>query len=759
MDDDGGKPVTEALVSEETISGRMPERTVLFEAKFEGVRCSGESLARPRLVQLLAQSRPGLLLLAAPPGFGKTTLLAQWRDLDSRAFACVSLDAGDNDPVLFWSYLVEAIRRVEPSFGAAALSALRAPRVDVLDAVVPAVLSALESVSDEIVLVLDDYQAIECRACHDSVAFFLERRPRNVTLALSTRADPPIAIGRLRATGELLELRAVDLCFTHEEETQFLNETLELGLCSETVAVLHERTEGWPVGVHLASLSLRKVSDRAGFIARFGGSSRHVVDYLTEVVLEAIDPEHRCFLLETSILESMSGPLCDALTEKEGSAELLLEVERANLFLVPLDDRREWYRYHQLFMEVLRNQLLQADADHARELHRRASEWLAAEGYTLEAVRHATAAGEIDAAVWLVAERWVSVLALGRAETILRWLELFPAEIVEHDARLSLVRAWALSMLNRRGEALEALEDVEAADGPESLPDGTSIEAVAALVRAWFPCGDAQGMLAAATRAHELEGERRSVWQPVVLLALGWARYLGGEPDEARSPLHEASVHAARAKQWLLASVAKAVLARVCLAVDDAPAAESAAREAMEIVEAHGLADQPGSGVASTALGAVLARDGELDEAAQLLERGLGRLRARGEELYVADALLALAPVRRALGAREEARTLLAEARALIEDCPDPGMLRGRLEEVTRTIIPAHRRIDGDSELTERELEVLRYLADGLPKREIGEALFLSFNTIHSHTKSIYQKLRVSSRQAAVERARELGAL
>jgi len=751
--------LTDERATSETISGRMPERSMLFEAKFEGVRCSAQVLARPRLTQVCAQSRPALVLLAAPPGFGKTTLLAQWRELDDRAFTCVSLDATDNDPVVFWRYLVEAIRRVEPSFGAAALSALSAPRVDILHAVVPAVLSELESVGDEIVLVLDDYQVIESRACHDSVAFFLERSPRNVTLALSTRADPPIAIGRLRATGELLELRAVDLCFTRDEEAEFLNETLELGLCADSVAVLHERTEGWPVGVHLASLSLRKVSDRAAMIARFGGSSRHVVDYLAEVVLDTLAPEPRQFLLETSVLGSMCGPLCNVVTGREDSAELLLEIERANLFLVPLDDRRDWYRYHQLFAEVLQNQLLRRDPDHARELHRRASEWLAGEGYTFEAVRHAIAAEEVDAAARLVAERWVSVLVLGRAETILRWLDAFPAEIVERDAQLSLVKAWALSMLNRRDEALEALVDVEAAGVSGDLPDGSSVEAVTALVRAWFPCGDARKMLAAATRAYELEGERRSVWQPVVLLALGWARYFGGEPDEASSPLLEAALLASRAKQWPLACVAKAVLARVCLAVDDVAAAEIAAREAVEIIEAHGLADQPGSGFAYTALGAVLARDGELDEAARLLGRGLGRLRARGEELYVADALLALAPVRRALGAREEARALLAEARTLIENCSDPGTLRGRLEEVTRTIVPAHRRIDGDSELTERELEVLRYLADGLPKREIGEALFLSFNTIHSHTKSIYQKLRVSSRQAAVERARELGAL
>lgn len=737
----------------------MKDAAVLFEAKFEGVRRHGETLDRPRLTELVERSRPALVLLAAPPGFGKTTLLAQWRELDDRAFTCVSLDAGDNNPAVLWSYLVEAIRRVVPGFGAAAAAALRAPQVDILGAVVPAVLSGLEAVGEELVLVLDDYQAIENGACHDTIAFFLERKPRDLTLVLSTRADPPLAVGRLRAAGDLLELRAVDLCFTREEEAEFLNETLQLDLPTESVSVLHDRTEGWPVGVHLASLSLRGVGDRAAFITQFGGSSRHVVDYLTEVVLDALDPEPQRFLLETSILDSMCGPLCDAVTGREGSAELLLEVERANLFVVPLDDRREWYRYHQLFLEVLRSRLLRTEAELARDLHRRASEWLAESGATLDAVRHAIAAGRTDAATRLVLERWASVLVLGGAETILRWLELFPEEVVEDDARLSLVEAWALSLLDRRDGALEALERVEAAVAPEPLPDGTSLLAMSALLRACFPWGDARRTLAFASRAYELEGGRRSTWQPVVLLAFGRAHYLAGDPSAARPALERAAHLADRAQQWPFASAARAVLSRACLASDNLAGAERAAREAVALVDAHGLESQPGSGIAHAALGAALARGGELDEAARLLERGLGSLRARGEELYVADTLLALAPVRRALGDHEQARALLAEARTLIAACPDPGMLGERLEEVTRTIVPAHRRVNGDSELTERELEVLRYLAEGLPKREIGSALFLSFNTIHSHTKSIYQKLRVSSRQAAVERARELGAL
>ena len=275
----------------------------------------------PRCTDVLRESAPRLVLLAAPPGFGKTTLLAQWREVDGRAFACVSLDSADNDPVTFWSYIVQAIRHAVPELGAAALSALGS-RARMLSMRSSRLFSTTwKQSARELVLVLDDYQEITNRICHDSLNFFLERMPSNVTLALSTRSDPPIPMARLRALDELLELRAVDLSFTEAESAAFLNEILHLDLTTETLGVLHERTEGWPVGVHLAAMSLSQTADRAGFVARFGGASRHIVDYLTEVVLDTLDEKRRQFLLETSVLDAMCGPLCDAATERQGSAE------------------------------------------------------------------------------------------------------------------------------------------------------------------------------------------------------------------------------------------------------------------------------------------------------------------------------------------------------------------------------------------------------------------------------------------------------
>ena len=752
--------MTATYVSADILTSGPSDEGVLLESKLQRIRAPRDVLARPRLTGVLQEAAPTLVLLAAPPGFGKTTVLAQWRDLDDRALACVSLDSADNDPVALWSYIVHAIRSVAPDCGDAALTALGQPRPDVVQTVVPAVLSDLEAMGEDLVVALDDYQEITSRFCHDSLAFFLERAPRNVTVALSTRSDPPIPLARLRALDELLELRAADLCFTQDESAAFLNETLQLDLAAETLSVLHERTEGWPVSVHLAALSLAQEPDRAGFVARFGGANRHVVDYLTEVVLDTLDDDSRRFLLETSVLEEMCGPLCDAAARRQGSGELLVELEHANLFLVPLDDRREWYRYHPLFAEVLRNQLLRSDAELDREVHRRASEWYAANGYEYEAVRHAVAADELETAVTLVFEGWRPSLEQGHAEASLRELEELPWTNVERDGRLALVKAWALSVLNCREESLAALDAAEAArfDGP--MRCGLSFEAATTLTRACFPWGDSSGMLAAATRVCELQGDTISSGRPLSLLALGWARLFAGDHEAARAPLEQAAFLAARSKQWLVAGIAKALLARISLEADHVDAAVAAARRALSTLEAHGVADQPGAGVAYIALGAALARGTDLDEeAGRLLDRGLANLQDRGQPLDVADSLLVSAPVCRTLEGPAPAREMLEEARTLIASCPDPGVLNGRLVEGARTLTPAHRRIEGDSDLTERELEVLRYLAEGLSKREIGKVLFLSFNTIHSHTRSIYQKLRVSSRQEALARARALGAM
>ena len=637
-------------------------------------------------------SHRGPVLFVAPPGFGKSTLLAEWGQHDDRPFAWLSLDAGDNDPIVLWSYLTEAVRAIAPRFAAKVEPAFRVPGTDLLEGIVPQLLNELGAIDAQIVLVLDDYQSITDPTCHGSVELLLERRPSNVTLVIATRADPPFPLGRLRAGGELLELRASELTFTRRETERFLNDEMGLHLSDAALTALQERTEGWPAGLYLAFLSMRDATDPEGFVADFRGSSRHVVDYLTEVVLDTLDGRLRDFLLETSILERMSGPLCDAVTGREDSTDVLAELERANHFLIPLDDRREWYRYHRLFADLLHDELRRRAPDRLPELHQRASQWLASAGHVGSAILHAIAGGELEVASRLVSEHYLMTIEWGGFGTVAGWLESFPREAVVGDARLSIVEAWVMSFLNRRDEAELALRNAANSNYEGPLPDmASSVEASAVLLRAGFPWGDVGRMLVAARRAFELEGRHDSMWSVTVHVQLGWALVLSGDFEAARPYLLHAARVAPVTGQWLNAFGAVCLLSSVCLQADELDEAERWAREALDVAEDHGLSETAPGGWAYSTLGDVLARDGRTVEGERLLSKGVDQLRSGAQPLLLIQALLGLAPVRRALGASGDARAILAEARAMILDCVDPGILAERLEEISSMLLVSRR--------------------------------------------------------------------
>jgi LuxR family maltose regulon positive regulatory protein len=737
---------------------REPAAPVLLGTKLTVPRLRSSTIERTRLLGRLAAHR-GPVLVVAPPGFGKSTLLGQWRQAAELRQAWVSLDGADNDPMLFWNYVVAALQVIEPALP---LTPPAGPlgEHDFVDAIVPRLLNELASLESDIVLVLDDYHTITSSACHRSVELFLTREPANVHLVVSSRVDPPFPLGTLRARGELLELREADLAFTPDETTRFMNDALRLGLSARAAAVLHEQAEGWPAGLYLAYLSLRDEADRERAVAGFGGSTRQVSDYLTEVALDAQAPPVRDFLVETSILERMSGPLCDATTGRSGSADLLVELEHANLFLAALDDHREWYRYHHLFADLLRAELHRRPTERRRELHRHAFAWLADAGNVGEAIHHAVEAGEIEPAARLVAEHYLSTIEWGGYATVAAWLAAFPRRVVMGDARLSVVEAWVASFQRRRVDAQLALQNAIDAGYEGPLPDGaSSIEATAALLRAGFPWGDVGEMLTAARRAFELEGHRESMWRVTVHVQLGWALALAGRSDEARPLLERGAVLAPRTEQWLNAVGADCLLAYLDLEAGDLRSAEAWARRAVGVLESHGLADTATGGWAAATLGAVLARAGDHDEGERLLRLGIDRMRAASEPLLVIQVLLALTAVLDARGAADEGRLALGEAKDLIDTCADPGVLADRWKAVSRGLAVRTRSIVDGTELTKREIEILRMLPTRLSQREIGRRLFVSYNTVHSHIRSIYRKLGVSSRVDAVKRAREQGLL
>ena len=403
----------------------------LVETKLHVPRRRRGLVARPRLSERLSREVPPLVLVSAPAGFGKTTLLTEWLATARTAgtlVAWLSLDPRDDDPTTFWTYLVSAVRTALPDVGAGSLALLQSPQSST-DAVLATLLNELQTVQEDVVLVLDDYHVIESAEVHEGMAFLLEHLPPTLHLVIASRADPPLPLARLRARGELVEVRAADLRFAPDEATAYLGDVMGLTLTADEVAALEERTEGWIAALQLAALSMQGRDDVAGFIAGFAGDDRFVVDYLVEEVLQRQPEQVRRFLLQTSVLSRLTGPLCDAVTGQDGGKAMLEALERGNLFLVPLDDRRRWYRYHHLFGDVLQARLLDEGPDRVRALNARASDWYERNGDPSAAIDHALAAEDVERAADLV-ERAIPALSQARQEaTLRRWFEALPDDL------------------------------------------------------------------------------------------------------------------------------------------------------------------------------------------------------------------------------------------------------------------------------------------------------------------------------------------
>ncbi len=721
---------------------------------------------RPGLLARLSDSPlRKLTLVDAPPGFGKTTILAHWaaRERDRRRFGWVSLDPADNDPARFWAYVVEAARTAAPSVGGTAAPLLRASGAAAVDVVLGMLVNELAELSDEVVLVLDDYHLVTNREVHERVGELLKHLPETLRLVLATRADPPLPLARLRASGELLELRAADLRFTSEEAEAFLNGVLGLRLDLDAVGLLQQRTEGWAAGLYLAALSLSGRRDRRAFIDAFAGDDRHVVDYLVTEVLERQPDEVREFLLGTSLLDRLSAPLCDAVLARSDSARMLDELERSNLFLVPLDTTREWYRYHHLFADLLRHELQRTDADLVPTLHRRASAWHREHGSVSEAIRHAAAAGDVAVAADLIALHWNDYVNGGRSETVAAWLAPLPHDVVGADARLCLAKAGSSLTLGRRDEVEPWLDAAERAPAVGSVRvGGASIEAEAAIYRAvhLYMVGDFTRARAAAGRAASLEQADTSPWRAMSAAALGRSLFWCGDLEEAKAALEDAVRHRRGASNNLSVIGALGYLAAIAAERGEAHEGIQLADEAIRVSEAEALAEHWVALPAFVARAGALRELGDRERALSEAERAVALGRRGAGRVEMAYALLALAEIQRRQDRLPDARAAVAEARRAVEECPDPGMLGAILARVEQRLHPGRRADEpSDDELSARELAVLELFPTGRSLREIGAALYLSQNTVKTHTRNIYRKLSASTRDEAIARARELGVL
>jgi LuxR family transcriptional regulator, maltose regulon positive regulatory protein len=745
---------------------RSAPADVPIETKFHAPSRRKEWVERRELIQDLAGTAVKLVLVDAPAGFGKTTLVAQWRASPSedRPFAWLSLDESDDDPGRLWWHVVQALQRACPDLGGAEFrQATGAPVPDLAGTVLPLLVNELAALSAPVILVLDDYHLVKDHSCHDQLAFLLLHLPPSAEIVLITRTDPPLPLARLRAAGEMLEIRARELRFAPAEAASLVRAVTAAELSEPDLNDLVDRTEGWPAGVYLAALSLRDHPAPSAFIRQFTGDNRFIVDFLAEEVLSRQPDETRQFLARTAILNRFCAPLCDAVVGSSNAAQIIEVLERENLFVVPLDETRKWYRYHHLFAQVLRSELARTEPDIMPSLYNRASAWYRQSGSADEAIRHALAGGDVAGSIDLIAQHWYDYVDSGRAPTFRSWMNSLEDSAIAASPLAAHCAAWAAALTGDRESLQRWLPLMAAGEHRGPLPDGMrSMQFSAAVLQGTFGFDGIRPMREAAVLAVSLEGDRASPWYAMARTAAAFALYLCGALEPA----------AAHAEEALLGNPALAVVRMLAFAVKSLIAIEEGrlaeaselASSAREIVARGdvGLGEAPLSALGYAAAGAVYAAQGRLHEARSELEQALRpRQRWSGISPWPAvEILLRLVPVLLDLGDRSGALARLDEARQLLAAAPDGAEAqRTRLEHLDRLLAGQARAASLADPLTERETAVLRLLRGTLSLREIGQELHLSQNTIKTHVQAIYRKLGVSTRPDAVEKGREDGLL
>jgi LuxR family maltose regulon positive regulatory protein len=731
----------------------------LLNTKLSAPRTRAGGLPRTDLVaRIVADSAHcSVAVVEAPPGWGKSTLLCSWCEAsdDPDRFAWYSIEATEDDPALFWAYVIEALERVEPGVGRDAAELLRAPGTSVLEHVLPALLNALDDAGRAIVLVLDDYHAISDPRIHEGVGFFLEHLPAPCRVIVAGRALSELPLARLRAQRRLYEL-GVDVLRLDAVETRLLLEQ-ETGLAidPDTAELLHARTEGWPAGLHLAALSLRGRGDPRTLVAEFTGDNRLLTDYLMSEVLDGLEPEIRDFLYDTAVLDRLSSPLCDAVRGQSDSHALLDQVERRQLFLIPLDGRREWYRYHHLFVELLRRELTRADPERASMLHSRAAGWLREHGFVDEALHHLFEAGDAAEAGKILAAEYMNAIVDGRTESLLRSFERIPFATMRTSNVLCLARALALLQYGRLSDAERWLEVAE--EAPRSSVRSMagffpSFESAVTLVRAsvCYHAGNVGETMRWGRRAHALE----PVFEGEVFLTTTLpanASYRDGDFADAMAGYERDRVWAASIGYSLIQLHAAATMAVIHVRQGDLDSARALLRECGGVYGHSNLRQHWARAPAELAEGLLADADGDAERAVEQL-RFASDLALRGpDRLVTIEILQALADVERRAGRASDADRHDASADHLLATCRDPGSVlrdRGPSSRVRRRGVNAR-----PSAMTERQIDVLRLVAQGLSNAEVAAALDVSERTVHAHLRAIYGRVDARNRTAAVRYA------
>ncbi len=650
------------------------------------------NLPRTHLIERLTlETRTSLIFVCAPAGYGKTTLLSEWAQVlmqKGSVVAWFAIDPSDDDPIPFGAYLVASLTKAlgqVPGLSRMAQLLRSSPELDLL-IILPAIINAVASSERDCVLILDDYHLIGSPAIHTAMAFLLEHRPENLRVAIGSRSDPPLPLARLRARGQLLEIRAADLRFTPDETMRFLNEVMRLDLSVEMIATLEERTEGWVAGLQLAALSLADRSDKEGFLSSFTGSHRYVVEFLLEEVVNCQSEKVQSFLLFTSILERLCAPLCDAILgdESESSSFILDYLEHANLFLIPLDEEQQWYRYHHLFHDFLQTMLNRSQPERVAALHRAASEWYAANGFLREAVQHALQTQDWAYAAGLVEQHGISMMLHGEFSTVYAWCAAIPEEVMRLHPALGLFQSNALVLgYHRKNQDKIAVRLQQVEQAAASLEDkqmahlligqaATTRTVLAALTP--DPAADPLHQFALAQRALDLLAEDDPA-RSAVTLTIGYAHMALHDALAGYKAMEEARQLSLTCQNYF--GVVEATFHQARLAHTQGQLRRALeicrqGREDMAAIVAHPEQELPAVGCLDIALGCVLLEQDQLEYAEQALLSGLDLIGWGITPYYSMTACLALFRLREIQGRSVEALDYLARLEEVWRDTAFP---------------------------------------------------------------------------------------
>ena len=712
---------------------------------------------RARLVARLREARSAtLVLLTAPAGYGKTTLLAEWAAEDDRPFVWVRLVDGDNDPALFVASVIDALDEMKETLGEVP-ERLGEPKVGASTILLSRLARAVRARRRPFVLVFDDVHVLRNRESLAALTAIIDQLPSGSQVALASRTEPALRLGRRRAHRGLAELKQRDLTMTRSEGGDLLAR-MGLKLDPTDAARLFRRAEGWPVAIYLAGLSLRGQRDLGRAVARFTGDDRLVVDYLRDEFLAGLSRRKLEFLTRTSVLDTLAGPICDAVLERSGSAQVLRELARANTLLVPLDRSDHAYRYHPLFAEMLKAELRRREPESEPALHRRASAWYAESLDSSQAIEHSIAAGDVERAAELICDSLSDYLNRGSLATIRSWLHRFSDEQIATSPPLCLAAA-TVALANGDGALSEhwARIGVKALDDARATAVSGSLASAFTLIRASLARDGIARMDADAARAAE-SLSHESPWLAECCLLRGIAAHLGGDHERAKARLDEGARRGAVVAP-LVQVLCLAQLALLVIERGDWNAGARLVGRARAQVERFGLAPYPSVALVPAICALVDAHRGRVEDARRDLRRSIRLLHEVVDfpSWYEAEIGIVLAHAAMRLDEPNCARQRLTEATAVLDLVPGVPVLDALLRRARSSLDASIAAANGDSGLTPAELRTLQYLPSHYSFREIGEELVVSVNTVRSQARAVYRKLGASTRREAVELARKRG--